>query len=110
MLSGGAFIGGNVLGQLVLVLALGTVGTPFAIALVLYLLNSDAVPESNSLVANVGGLALIAVSGGLAGNFVVEQLGGGIGPLSGFVLAFAVALGLAMAGLGGKFLREELLA
>ncbi|GGK82159.1 divalent metal cation transporter [Haloarcula sebkhae] len=106
----GAFIGGNVLGQLVLVLALGTIGTPFAIALVLYLLNSDAVPESNSLVANVGGLSLIAVSGGLAANFVVEQLGGGVGPLSGFVLVFAVALGLAMVGLGGKFLREELLA
>ncbi|NLV07181.1 divalent metal cation transporter [Haloarcula rubripromontorii] len=106
----GAFIGGNVLGQLVLVLALGTVGTPFVIAVVLYLLNSDAVPEQNSTLANVGGLALVAVSGGLAANFVVEQLGGGVGPLSGFVLAFAVALALAMAGLGGKFLREELLA
>ncbi|WP_424003219.1 divalent metal cation transporter [Haloarcula salina] len=106
----GAFIGGSVLGQLVLVLALGTVGTPFAIALVLYLLNSDAVPEANSRLANLGGLALVVVSGGLAGNFVVEQVGGGIGPLSGFVLAFAVALGLATLGLGGKFLREELVA
>ena len=106
----GAFIGGHVLGQLVLVLALGTVGTPFVIAVVLYLLNSDAVPEQNSTLANVGGMALVAVSGGLAANFVLEQLAGGVGPLSGFVLAFAVALGLAMAGLGGKFLREELLA
>lgn len=106
----GAFIGGSVLGQLVLVLALGTVGTPFAIALVLYLLNSEAVPEANSRLANLGGLALVVVSGGLAGNFVVEQVGGGIGPLSGFVLAFAVALGLATLGLGGKYVREELVA
>jgi len=106
----GAFIGGSVLGQLVLVLALGTVGTPFAIALVLYLLNSGAVPEANSRLANLGGLALVVVSGGLAGNFVVEQVGGGVGPLSGFVLAFAVALGLATLGLGGKYVREELVA
>lgn len=104
----GAFIGGAVLGQLVLVLAVGTVGTPFAIAVVLYLLNSDAVAERNSTLANVGGVALLAVTGALAANFVREQVSGGIDPLTGFVLAFAVALGLAMLGLGGKYAAEEL--
>jgi manganese transport protein len=106
----GAFIGGAVLGQLVLVLALGTVGTPFVIALVLYLLNSGAVPDRNSTLANVGGVALLLVTGTLAANFVREQVAGGVGPLSGFVLAFAVALALATVGLAGTYARDELLA
>ncbi|MDR5657778.1 divalent metal cation transporter [Halodesulfurarchaeum sp. HSR-GB] len=105
----GAFIGGRVLGQLVLVLALGTIGTPFAIAIVLYLLNADAVPASNSILANVGGGLLLVVSGTLAANFVREQLGAGVGPLSGAVLVFAVILGLATFVVIGKFLREEVL-
>ncbi|WP_425498691.1 divalent metal cation transporter [Haloplanus salilacus] len=103
----GAFIGGAVIGQLVLVLAVGTVGTPFAIAIVLYLLNSDAVADRNSRLANVGGVALLLVTGALAANFVREQVGGGVDPLTGFVLAFAVALGVAMAGLGAKYAIEE---
>ena len=103
----GAFIGGAVLGQLVLVLALGTVGTPFAIAIVLYLLNTDAVPDRNSPLANVGGVVLLLVTGGLAANFVRSQAAGGVGPLAGVVLAFAVAIALAMVGLGGKFALEE---
>jgi manganese transport protein len=119
----GAFIGGAVLGQLVLVLAVGTVGTPFAIAIVLYLLNSDAVATRNSPLANVGGVALLLVTGALAANFVREQVPS-VDPLSGpsalvaalagtdllpgAVLAFAVAIGLAMVGLGGKYLAEEL--
>lgn len=53
----GAFMGGEVIGQLVLVLAVRTVGTPFAVVIVLYLLNSDAVPEPPSTLANIGGLA-----------------------------------------------------
>jgi len=104
----GAFIGGEVLGQLVLVLALGTVGTPFAIAVVLYLLNSDAVDDPNSTLANVGGLALVTVAGALAANFVREQVAGGVTPLSGFVLAFALALGLATVGLLAKYVTQEL--
>ncbi|AUX10310.1 manganese transport protein [Halalkaliarchaeum desulfuricum] len=103
----GAFIGGEVLGQLVLVLALGTVGTPFAIAVVLYLLNSDAVPEPNSRVANLGGIVLFAVSGTLAANFVREEVSTGVDPISGFVLAFAVVLAIAIVGLVGKYGREE---
>jgi manganese transport protein len=103
----GAFIGGEVIGQLVLVLALGTVGTPFALAIVLYLLNSKAVPESNSTLANSGGLALLLVSGALAVNFVREQIAGGIDSASGIVLAFAVVLGIATLVLIGKYAREE---
>ena len=103
----GAFIGGDVLGQLVLVLALGTVGTPFAIAVVLYLLNSGAVPEGNSLLANAGGLALLAVSGALAGNFVREQLGAGVDLLSGAVLAFGAILAVATVGLLVKYFRDR---
>lgn len=103
----GAFIGGAVLGQLVLVLALGTVGTPFAIAVVLYLLNSEAVPEPNSPLANLGGIVLLLVSGTLAGNFVVEQTASGIDPLSAIVLAFAVVLGAATLALLGKYALEE---
>lgn len=103
----GAFIGGPVLSQLALVLAIGTVGTPFAIAVVLYLLNSEVVPESNSTLSNLGGLALLLVSGGLAANFVWEQVAGSLDPLSGAILAFAATLGIATAGLLVKFVREE---
>ncbi|GGL38076.1 hypothetical protein GCM10009037_22070 [Halarchaeum grantii] len=103
----GAFVGGAVLGQLVLVLALGTVGTPFAIAVVLYLLNSDAVPESNSAAANLGGIALLVVTGALAANFVREQLSGGFAPLAGAVLVFAVLVALATLGLLVQYARDR---
>jgi len=108
----GAFIGGDVIGQLVLVLALGTVGTPFAIAVVLYLLNAGAVSRGNSALANVGGVALFLVSGVLAANFVREQVRGGVDPLSlpGLVFAFAAALALATVVLAAKYAREEVAA
>lgn len=106
----GAFIPGSIIPQLLLILAVGTVGTPFAIAVVLYLLNTDAVPRSNSLLANAGGLALLFVTGTLAANFVREQVAGGIAPLSGFVLAFGVAIAVAMLVLAGKYAREEVAA
>ncbi|GGM60006.1 manganese transport protein [Halarchaeum rubridurum] len=102
----GAFIGGQVLGQLVLVLALGTVGTPFAIAVVLYLLNSGAVPEANSTLANLGGLALLAVTGTLAANFVASLFAGGLAPLAAVVLVFAVLVALATLGLLVAFVRD----
>jgi manganese transport protein len=106
----GAIIGRQVLGQLVLVLALGTVGTPFAIAVVLYLLNSQAVPWSNSTLANVSGIALLLVSGTLAVNFVRELVGGGVDLLSGSVLAFAIALGLVIIVLFVTYVHERLWA
>ena len=103
----GAMIGGQVLGQLVLVLALGTVGTPFAIALVIYLLNSPAVSRPTATATNVGGLALLSVSGALAANFLREQIAAGLGPLSGAVLAFGTVLALAMVVLLAKYAREQ---
>jgi manganese transport protein len=103
----GAMIGGQVIGQLVLVLALGTVGTPFAIALVVYLLNSPAVSRPTATATNVGGLALLSVSGALAANFLREQVAAGLGPLSGAVLAFGIVLTLAMVVLLAKYAREQ---
>jgi len=112
----GAFIGGEVLGQLVLVLAIGTVGTPFAIAVVLYLLNSGAVPRVNSPAANVAGLALLAVTGGLAANFLRETAtieffreatAGNVDVLTAAVLSFGVILSIATLGLLVKFFQER---
>ena len=72
--AGGAFLGGSFFPLLVLVLAFGLVGTPFAIVLVLYLLNDPAVvPERNSLAANLGGLVLLGVAAVTAGSFVRSQ-------------------------------------
>ncbi|EMA05197.1 MULTISPECIES: NRAMP family divalent metal transporter [Haloferax] len=109
LLSGlGAFVGGAFFPLLILVLAFGLVGTPFAIAVVLYLLNSDAVPEPNSTAANVGGIALLAVTTVLAANFVRSRALSDLGdPISMFIVVFAALLGLAMLSLGGKFVRES---
>jgi manganese transport protein len=109
LLSGlGAFLGGAFFPLLVLVLAFGLVGTPFAIAVVLYLLNSDAVPEANSRLANVGGVVLVAVASVLAANFVRSEASGGPGdPLATFVTAFAAVLGVATLALLAKAARER---
>ncbi|MFB6173195.1 MAG: NRAMP family divalent metal transporter [Halobacteriales archaeon] len=105
----GAFIGGPILGKLVLVLAIGTVGTPFALAVVLYLLNSEAVGRRPSPLANAGGLALLGVSGALALNFARSQLSSGVdGPVAAFVVAFAAVLGAATVALLGKYARAVL--
>jgi manganese transport protein len=105
---GGVFIGGAFLGQLVLVLAVGTVGTPFALALVLVLLNdSETAGEAPSAVLNFGGVLVFGVASVLAGNFVVGQLDKGLTLLSGSVLAFAGLLGLATVVLVGSHLRTQ---
>lgn len=103
----GVFIEGAFFQLLVFVLAFGLVGTPFALALVLYLANDPtAVPERASTLANVGGIALLAVASVLAMEFV-----GGLapyeGPLDWFVLAFAVTFGLATLLLGWRFVRAR---
>jgi manganese transport protein len=108
----GAFVGGEVLGLLVLVLAVGTVGTPFAIAVVLSLLYADGTPVAPGRAAGLGGLALLGVSGALAANFVRERLAGvgagGLDPLTAAVLAFALVLAAATLALGGRFARDRL--
>ncbi|ELK51685.1 Natural resistance-associated macrophage protein superfamily protein [Haloferax sp. BAB-2207] len=103
----GAFLGGAFFPLLVLVLAFGLVGTPFAIAVVLVLLNGDAVSEPNSTLANLGGVVLFAVTTVLAANFVRSRALSDLGdPLSVFVVVFAAAMGAATLGLLGKFVRE----
>lgn len=103
----GAFLGGSFFPLLVLTLAFGLVGTPFVLVLVLYLLNHpDAVPESNPILANVGGAVVIGVAAVTAGTFVRGELATvSSDPLSvsGFVVAFAVALTAATLALVGKY-------
>ena len=109
--AGGVFIGGSFLQLLVVVLAFGLVGTPFAIALVLVLLNdSGTTADPPSPLLNVGGGALFAVASVLAGSFVDEQIRGGLTALSGSVLVFAVVFGLATVVLIGSHLRGRLAA
>ncbi|MFC7156949.1 NRAMP family divalent metal transporter [Halomarina halobia] len=106
---GGVFVGGQFFPLLVLTLAFGLVGTPFALALVLYLLNDgEAVPERTPTATNVGGVVLIAVTAITAGAFLREQVAGGFDPITLFVLLFAVALGVATLFLLALFVRERL--
>ena len=103
----GAFVGGLFFPLLVLVLAFGLVGTPFALVVVLYLLNSDAVDEATSTLANLGGVVLVGVTSVLAANFVRRQAPSAASdPMAAFVVAFAVALGAATLLLVGRYARE----
>jgi manganese transport protein len=106
---GGVFIGGEVFPLLVLTLAFGLVGTPFALAIVLYLLNDHrAVPETNPTAANVGGLVLITITAITAGSFLQGQVAGGLTPVTVFVLVFAAVLAIATLLLFVLFVRERL--
>ncbi|ELY89512.1 natural resistance-associated macrophage protein [Natrialba hulunbeirensis JCM 10989] len=106
----GVFLEGAFFQLLVIMLAFGLVGTPFALAVILYLLNDpDVVPETNSWLENLGGVVLFGVATVLAAEFVQEELPGAMdGELSSlFVVAFAVAMGLAMCGLAVRYVRER---
>jgi len=104
----GGFIEGSFLQLLVLVLAFGLVGTPFAIALVLVLLNdSGSVADAPSLPLNLAGIALFAVASVLAGHFVYDEIAGGLTVLSGSVLVFSLILGAATVLLVVNYLRDE---
>ncbi|WP_394741114.1 NRAMP family divalent metal transporter [Natronococcus roseus] len=109
----GAFLEGAFFELLVLVLAFGLVGTPFALAVILVLLNdADVVGETNSVLENVGGLALFAVAVVLAGEFVLEELPAASAgdPTALFVVAFAVAMTLAIVGILWTAVRDRLRA
>ncbi len=109
--AGGAFLQGAFFPLLVLVLAFGLVGTPFALALVLYLLNHDgAVPVRNSAAANVGGLVLIGVTAVTAGTFLRGQYAAGVDGITAFVLLFAAVFTGATLVLLGRFVRETVTA
>ena len=104
----GVFIGGDVFPLLVLTLAFGLVGTPFALALVLYLLNNrEAVPTTNSLITNIGGIVLIMITAVTAASFLQEQIASGLTAVTLFVLAFAAVLGIATLWLLALFVREQ---
>ncbi len=103
--AGGAFIEGAFFPLLVLVLAFGLVGTPFAIAIVVVLLNSTGVEASPSTALNAGGVVLFAVASVIAGEFVRDEfvavreagiLGAG---MSSAAVVFAAVLGFATATL-----------
>ncbi|WP_276272730.1 NRAMP family divalent metal transporter [Haloarcula litorea] len=106
----GVFIPGAVFGLLVQALAIGFVGTPFVLLLVLYLLNDPgAVPETNSALENVGGVLLIGVSTVVAGQWVQRVAAGGLAdPASLAILAFAGVLAAAMLGLVAMAVRDRL--
>jgi manganese transport protein len=107
--AGGAFLEGAFFPLLVLVLAFGLVGTPFALALVLYLLNhDDAVPERNAAAANVGGLVLVGITAVTAGTFLRGQYAAGVDAVTAFVLLFAAVFSGATLFLLGRFVRETL--
>ena len=100
----GAFVGGAFFPLLVLVLAFGLVGTPFALAVVLVLLNSPAVPETNGRVTNAAGVGLLVVTATLAANFVR----GRFPPtdlLSWIVVVFAAVLGIATVTICVQYVR-----
>ncbi|MDS0278155.1 divalent metal cation transporter [Halomicroarcula sp. S1AR25-4] len=106
----GVFIPGAVFGLLIQALAIGFVGTPFVLALVVYLLNDPtAVPKTNSLLENVGGLLLIGISTVVAGQWVKRVAAGGVtDPVSLSILSFAAVLAAAMLGLAGLSVRNWL--
>lgn len=106
---GGVFISGEFFPLLVLTLAFGLVGTPFALALILYLLNnSRVVPETNPTAANIGGIALFVVTTITAGSFLREQVASGLTPVTLLALVFAIVFGVATVLLLAFFIRERL--
>jgi manganese transport protein len=110
LLSGfGVFISGEFLPLLVLVLAFGLIGTPFAIALVLYLLNDpDAVPETNDLATNLAGVILLAIT--IIVNLVLlnQRVGRADSVTDYLIIGFAVVVGIATLVIVLKFLRITL--
>lgn len=105
LLSGaGAFIGGAFFPLLVLVLAFGLVATPFALALVIYLLNDGTVSERTSPLMNLVSLVLIGVTMVLAWSFVAGRVPTvTTNPFDAFIVAFAVVMTLATLALAVKF-------
>ncbi|WP_276247086.1 NRAMP family divalent metal transporter [Haladaptatus sp. YSMS36] len=105
----GPFVGGSFFPLLVLVLAFGLVGTPFAIAIVLALLNDRrVVGETPAPWTNLGGVVLICITVLTAGSFVRGHLSTPGEPLSAFVLVFAAVLGTATLVVLGLAVRTAL--
>lgn len=96
----------NFLTSLVYVLAFGLVGTTFAIAVVLFLLNlRRATPEPTPTWMNLAGIALLVFTAVVGGNYVYEQVAanGLSDPVTLLVFLFTVFVGGATLVLGVKF-------
>lgn len=106
----GAFVSGNFVQLLAQALVIGAVGTPFALALVLYLLHGDGTAGRPSTALTAGGLAVFAIVSVAAGNSVREMAVGlteevtAVGALS---VAFAIAVAAATVAIGVKFLVRQ---
>ncbi|MFC6835676.1 NRAMP family divalent metal transporter [Halomarina ordinaria] len=101
----GAFLGGAFFPLLVLVISFGLIATPFALAVVLYLLNDpEAVERTNGPAANVAGGVLLAVVVWVNVARLREQVSvsGAASAVDLFVLAFAVVTGVATLVVLGK--------
>jgi manganese transport protein len=115
----GAFVGGNFIPLLLQALVIGTVGTPFALAIVLYLLHSDAVPTRPSRAMTGAGVLLFAFVSYVAADSVygtargLLAAEGGVGtvlltsPAATLSVVFAAVLAVATVGLGAKFLLQR---
>lgn len=103
--AGGAFLGGVFFPLLILVLTFGLVGTPFALAFVLYLL-SGAVENPPSATANLVSIIPLAVTTVTAGSFLREQVADGLDPTVTFIAAFATVLDAATLALLARLIRE----
>ena len=103
----GAFVGGNFIPLLVQALALGLIGTPFALVVVLYLLyDTPGGRPSRSLTA--AGVILFGVTSATAANAVTDTaatLADGFALVPAFVVAFAVVLGVGTIVLMARFVR-----
>lgn len=110
LLSGfGVFITGEFFPLLVLVLAFGLIGTPFAIALVLYLLNDPtAVPETNGAVTNLAGGVLLAITVIINLVLLNQRIGRADTVTDYLVIGFAIVVGVATAVIVLKLLRLTL--
>jgi manganese transport protein len=104
----GAFVGGNFIPLLVQALALGLIGTPFALALVLYLLY-ETPGENPSRLLTAGGVLLLTVTSLTAANSVrntVTGLTDGFELVPALVAVFAGVLAVGTLALLGRFARE----
>jgi manganese transport protein len=105
----GGFVTGNFVPLLAQALVVGTVGTPFALVVVLYLLYEDPTRRPSTALAGAGAVVLAIVSLA-AGNSVLETargLGESVTPVAVASVAFAVAVAVATLALGVKFLLRE---
>ncbi|WP_276261423.1 NRAMP family divalent metal transporter [Haloglomus litoreum] len=102
----GGFVTGNFVPLLAQALVIGAVGTPFALALVLYLLHLGSAERRPSTALTAAGLAVFAIVSLAAGNSVREMVVGlmeSVTPVAALSVLFAAVVGVATVALGAKF-------